>query len=182
MTTNAGRPGNTTPTDSRSHGATGQVEGATRYQTGLKAHMRGGLPTAWVPRCPCSGEPLLRHRRQRPLFHNRYQSDQLSLPSRWPPDPSTPTTMNNPNNNNPDRPLDTRIHLRPRPVPAPKREGCLVARRLRRCGFLEDVPRQSRGRLRAARARGRAAHPMAPRALLDRSTARGEDARARAAE
>jgi integrase len=33
--------------------------------------MRGGLPTAWVPRCPCSGDPLLRHQGQQPLFHNR---------------------------------------------------------------------------------------------------------------
>ena len=39
------------------------------------------------------------------------QSDQLSLPSRRPPDPSTPTTMTTNNKNN--RPLDTGIHLRP---------------------------------------------------------------------
>ena len=30
--------------------------------------MRGGLPTAYVPRCLCSGDPLVRHRGQRPLF------------------------------------------------------------------------------------------------------------------
>jgi hypothetical protein len=38
------------------------------------------------------------------------QSDQLSLPSRQPPDPSTPTTMT-PNNTNYNRPLDTGVHL-----------------------------------------------------------------------
>ena len=38
------------------------------------------------------------------------QSDQLSLPSRRPPDPSAPTAMTT-NNTNYNRPLDTGIHL-----------------------------------------------------------------------
>ncbi len=41
------------------------------------------------------------------------------MPSRRPPDLSTPTTMNNTNHNNFDRPLDTRIHLRPYGVGGP---------------------------------------------------------------
>ena len=46
------------------------------------------------------------------------QSDQLSLPSRWPPDPSTPTTVNTTNTTNLDRLFDTSIHLRPYEGPA----------------------------------------------------------------
>jgi hypothetical protein len=54
------------------------------------------------------------------------QSDQLSLPSRRPPDPSTPTTMT-PQNTNYNRPLDPDAHL--------SRVGSgLRSQRLRHCG------------------------------------------------
>src|SRR3954453_23119635 len=78
MTTIAGRPGNTTPTDSRSTGATGQVEGATRYQHELHGPYARRPAHSLSSPLPLFRSQLLRDRGQRPLFHNRYQPDPSS--------------------------------------------------------------------------------------------------------
>ena len=48
----AGRPGNTTPTDPRSTGATGQVEGATRYQRAQTPTCAAACPQPVFPAAP----------------------------------------------------------------------------------------------------------------------------------
>src|SRR3954447_4497995 len=178
----AGRPGNTTPTDSRSTGATGQVEGATRYQHGLHGpHARRPALSLSSP-LPLFRSQLLRDRGQRPLFYNRYQSDrQHSTPShlaaRPPPGPMSANTPHH------KPPLDAGVHLRRREGQVPGRAPLRSSGRrsdggaapTRRCDPLPTTPVCSGAALKAVRSladRRREAAVAPPRSGAVRGTGR----------